>query len=63
MKNLIARRPTEATSGVALFVATYAALVDAGAPNGVAIALAFVVGFLPAVVTSIVDAVRRRPPR
>lgn len=62
VKDLIARRPTEATSGAALFVATAGALAGAGAPTWAVVLGGFVVAFLPATVTSIVDGIRRRPP-
>lgn len=63
MKDLLERRPTEIVSGAALFGVVYGALAEAGAPNGYAILGGFVVAFLPAIVTSIVDGIRRRPPR
>lgn len=61
-KDLIARRPTETTSGVALFLAIAAAVAGAGGTPLLAILAGFVVAFLPATVTSIVDGIRRRPP-
>lgn len=61
-KDLIERRPTETASGVALFVAVTGAIAAAGTPPLLAVLGGFVVAFLPATVTAIVDGIRRRPP-
>lgn len=56
---LLQRRPTETVTGLALAASVYGFLTQAGVATAAAALIAVAIAFLPALVTSIVDAVRR----
>jgi hypothetical protein len=58
VRGAIARRPTEAATGLGLAAAIYGFLTQAGLEPGLAAVLAVVVAFVPAGISGVVEAVR-----
>ena len=58
MKEVVAARPTEALSGIALAGTVYGFLTQAGVPEPVAAIVAVVLALAPAAVSSVVDEIK-----